>query len=136
MKDAKRIIVNQIKNKITIRLGSEACSGSDEILDALAYACTFYAPRRFSDIEMDARNWNELADTLTIVELMKVQDSLTRFRAGNNRLFYILGCFARVYGRRVSGSGMRRSDHRERHYTKSELDQIVRTQNAFSEADL
>ena len=136
MKDTKRIIANQIKTKIINRLGSEACSGSDEILNALAYACTFYAPRRFSDIEMDSQNWNELADTLTVVELMKVQDSLTRFRAGNNRLFYILGCFARVYGRRVSGSGMRRSDHRERHYTKSELDRIVRSIGSLSEADL
>lgn len=132
----KQITIDQIKKNIVGRLGSDACSHADETLNALAYACTFRATRRFADIEMDPQNWNDLADTLTVSELMRVQDSLVRFIPGKNRLFFILGCFARVYGRRVGRVGSRVSDHKERRYTKAELSRMARDLGTLSEADL
>ncbi len=138
MNETKRIIVNQIKSKIVNRIGSsEACRIADAPLSALAYACTFNYPRRFSDIDMSPQDWSELADTLTVAELLNVQDSLVRFRPGNNKLFYMLGCFARVYARRTTGKPNNRiTDHKERRYSRAELQAIVRNAGTFKETDL
>lgn len=137
MKDTKRIIVNQIKNKITSRVGSsEACRIADEPLNALAYACTFRASRHFATIDMTPQTWSELADTVTVSELMSVQSSLDKYKPSGNRLFYILACFARIYANRVPRVTSRRTDHKERSYSKAELQRLVRNMGTFSEADL
>ena len=92
---------NSIKSSIRSRVGDVAFSSNTEIVGALAYACTFKSPRRFADMEMNERTWQDLAATITVLELDTVKESLTRFTHGN-RLFYILGCLTRVYSRRKS----------------------------------
>ena len=113
---------NSIKSSIRSRVGDVAFSSNTEIVGALAYACTFKSPRRFADMEMNERTWQDLAATITVLELDMVKESLTRFTHGN-RLFYILGCLTRVYSRRKSTSSTK--NFRERHYTKAELARTV-----------
>lgn len=113
---------NSIKSSIRSRVGDVAFSSNTEIVGALAYACTFKSPRRFADMEMNERTWQDLAATITVLELDTVKESLTRFTHGN-RLFYILGCLTRVYSRRKSTS--QAPQFRECHYTKSELSRAV-----------
>lgn len=113
---------NSIKSSIRSRVGDVAFSSNTEIVGALAYACTFKSPRRFADMEMNERTWQDLAATITVLELDMVKESLTRFTHGN-RLFYILGCLTRIYSRRKSTSSTK--NFRERHYTKAELARTV-----------
>lgn len=113
---------NSIKSSIRSRVGDVAFSSNTEIVGALAYACTFKSPRRFADMEMNERTWQDLAATITVLELDMVKKSLTRFTHGN-RLFYILGCLTRIYSRRKSTSSTK--NFRERHYTKAELARTV-----------
>ena len=113
---------NSIKLCIRSRVGAVAFAENADIIGALAYACTFKSPRRFSDMEMNEQSWQDLATTITVLELNKVRESLSRFSAGN-RLFYILGCLTRVYSRRKSTS--QAPQFRECHYTKSELSRAV-----------
>ena len=114
---------NSIKSSIRSRVGDVAFSSNTEIVGALAYACTFKSPRRFADMEMNERTWQDLAATITVLELDTVNESLIRFTHGN-RLFYILGCLTRVYSRRKSASSTT-SNFRERRYTNAELDRAV-----------
>lgn len=114
---------NSIKSSIRRRIGDVAFSSKTEIVNALAYACTFKSPRRFADMDMNERTWQDLAATITVLELDTVNESLTRFTHGN-RLFYILGCLTRVYSRRKSTSSTT-SNFRERRYTNAELDRVV-----------
>jgi len=114
---------NSIKSSIRSRVGDVAFSSNTEIVGALAYACTFKSPRRFADMEMNERTWQDLAATITVLELDTVKESLTRFTHGN-RLFYILGCLTRVYSRRKSTSSTT-SNFQERRYTKAELARAI-----------
>ncbi len=114
---------NSIKSSIRSRVGDVAFSSNTEIVGALAYACTFKSPRRFADMEMNERTWQDLAATITVLELDTVKESLTRFTHGN-RLFYILGCLTRVYSRRKSTLSTT-SNFQERRYTKAELARTV-----------
>lgn len=114
---------NSIKSSIRSRVGDVAFSSNTEIVGALAYACTFKSPRRFADMEMNERTWQDLAATITVLELDTVKESLTRFTHGN-RLFYILGCLTRVYSRRKSTLSTT-SNFQERRYTKAELARAI-----------
>ena len=114
---------NSVKSSIRSRVGDIAFSSNDEIIGALAYACTFKSPRRFADLEMNEQSWQDLASTITVLELDNVHESLSRFTTGN-RLFYILGCLTRVYSRRKSTTAHAQQFH-ERHYTKAELSRAV-----------
>lgn len=114
---------NSIKSSIRSRVGDVAFSSNTEIVGALAYACTFKSPRRFADMEMNERMWQDLAATITVLELDTVKESLTRFTHGN-RLFYILGCLTRVYSRRKSTLSTT-SNFQERRYTKAELARAI-----------
>lgn len=114
---------NSIKSSIRSRVGDVAFSSNTEIVGALAYACTFKSPRRFADMEMNERTWQDLAATITVLELDTVKESLTRFTHGN-RLFYILGCLTRVYSRRKSTLSAT-SNFQERRYTKAELARVI-----------
>ncbi len=113
---------NSVKSSIRSRVGAVAFAENAEIIGALAYACTFKSPRRFADMEMNGQSWQDLAATVTVLELDNVRESLSRFTTGN-RLFYILGCLTRVYSRRKSTSSTK--NFRERHYTKAELARTV-----------
>lgn len=97
----KKQIENYIKKDIARRIGRDALSAYDEIVNALAYACTFKNPRRFADMDMNERTWQDLASSITVLELQNVASSLARFTSGN-RLFFILGCLTRTYSRRKS----------------------------------
>ena len=136
MDTTKAIIINQIKSNIRNRLGLNIAKVSDEVLFALANACTFKQPRRFTTVEMSSEDWNNLADTVTLSELMNVQQSLRRFTNKGNKLFYILACFARLYGSRFGSCAASRSDHKERRYTKAEIQSITKRLDTFSDADL
>ncbi len=140
MTDTKRRIINQTKLNLSRRLGAEICSASEaaEVLDALAYACTFTAPRTLGGILMTPQRWQELADTLTLSELMNVTNALPRFHGSGNRLFYILGCFARCYGLRSFSSGKSDSDsdHKQRQYTNAEMERIMKELNKLDINDL
>lgn len=114
---------NSIKSSIRSRVGDVAFSSNTEIVGALAYACTFKSPRRFADMEMNERTWQDLAATITVLELDTVKENLTRFTHGN-RLFYILGCLTRVYSRRKSTLSTT-SNFQERRYTKAELARAI-----------
>jgi|GEM_PF-1465088 len=118
----KKTTENSIKSSIRSRVGDVDFSSNAEIIDALAYACTFSSPRRFADMEMNEQSWQDLAATVTVLELEQATDSLQRFTYGN-RLFYILGCLTRIYSRRKSTSSTK--NFRERHYTKAELARTV-----------
>lgn len=123
----KQFLSKEIQKNIERRLGCELCTIAREEVEALAYACTFHNARRFSNMVMDGREWNALADTLTPAELMNVHSATKKCRPGANRLFFILGCFARAYGGRVSShhnSGYQ-PNFNERHYTKAELNSVV-----------
>ncbi len=119
----KKTTENSIKSSIRSRVGDVDFSSNAEIIDALAYACTFKSPRRFSDMEMNEQSWQDLATTITVLELEQATDSLQRFTYGN-RLFYILGCLTRIYSRRKSTTA-HAQQFRERHYTKAELARTV-----------
>ena len=113
----KKQIENYIKKDIARRIGRDALSAYDEIVNAIAYACTFKNPRRFADMDMNERTWQDLASSITVLELQNVASSLARFTSGN-RLFFILGCLTRTYSRRKSSSS---SNFTQRRYTKAEI---------------
>lgn len=117
------------------RLGTGAYKAHEEIIEALSYACTFHNTRRFSQIEMTGECWQDLANTLTIAELANVQNALHRFVPGKNRLFYILACYARIYGSRKTCSSYH-ANFQERHYTKAELAQQITNIEDFNDEDL
>lgn len=117
----KKQIENYIKKDIARRIGRDALSAYDEIVNALAYACTFKNPRRFADMDMNERTWQDLATSITVLELQNVASSLARFTSGN-RLFFILGCLTRTYSRRKSSSS---SNFMQRRYTKAELESVI-----------
>lgn len=118
----KKQIENYIKKDIARRIGSAALSAYGEIVNALAYACTFKNPRRFADMDMNERTWQDLASSITVLELQNVASSLARFTSGN-RLFFILGCLTRTYSRRKSSVSS--SNFTQRRYTKAELESVV-----------
>lgn len=118
----KKQIENYIKKDIARRIGRDALSAYDEIVNALAYACTFKNPRRFADMDMNERTWQDLASSITVLELQNVASSLARFTSGN-RLFYILGCLTRTYSRRKSSVSS--SNFTQRRYTKAELESVI-----------
>lgn len=121
------------------RLGTDAYKAHEEIIEALSYACTFHNPRRFSQIEMKNEDWQDLANTLTIAELANVQNALHRFVPGKNRLFFILACYARIYGGRTSSysSGdYYKPNFQQRRYTKAELRSMKIKIEDFNEEDL
>lgn len=117
----KKQIENYIKKDIARRIGRDALSAYGEIISALAYACTFKNPRRFADMDMNERTWQDLASSITVLELQNVASSLARFTSGN-RLFFILGCLTRTYSRRKSSSS---SNFTQRRYTKAELESMI-----------
>lgn len=118
----KKQIENYIKKDIARRIGSAALSAYGEIVNALAYACTFKNPRRFADMDMNERTWQDLASSITVLELQNVASSLAKFTSGN-RLFFILGCLTRTYSRRKSSVSS--SNFTQRRYTKAELESNV-----------
>lgn len=118
----KKQIENYIKKDIARRIGRDALSAYGEIISALAYACTFKNPRRFADMDMNERTWQDLASSITVLELQNVASSLARFTSGN-RLFFILGCLTRTYSRRKSSVSS--SNFTQRRYAKSELESNV-----------
>lgn len=117
----KNIVKTQVKSSIEHRIGSDAFSAYAEIIDALAYACTFKNPRMFADMEMNDRTWQDFALSITTAELHTVSQSLNY--NPKNRLFYILGCLTRVYSRRKSS--ISKQDYAQRRYTKAELERHI-----------
>ena len=118
----KKIVQKQVESNIRSRVGDEAFASYAEIIAALAYACTFKNPRRFADMDMNERTWQDLASSITVLELQNVASSLARFTSGN-RLFFILGCLTRTYSRRKSSVSS--SNFTQRRYTKAELESNV-----------
>lgn len=118
----KSIVKSQIKSSIQKRIGSDAYSAYVEIVDVLAYACTFKNPRMFSSIEMNERTWQDLASSITVCELQSIAASLNKFKS-NNRIFYILGCLARTYARRKSSCSS--VDYTQRRYTKADFARVI-----------
>lgn len=121
MNTNKKMVQKQVESNIRSRVGDEAFAAYGEIIDALAYACTFKNPRRFVDMDMDGCKWQDLATTITAQELQTVNACLN-CRA-NNRLFFILGCLTRVYSRRKSA--ISKQDFSQRRYTKAELESVI-----------
>lgn len=114
----QKIVQKQVESNIRSRVGDEAFAAYGEIIAALAYACTFKNPRRFVDMDMNERTWQDLASSITVLELQNVASSLARFTSGN-RLFFILGCLTRAYSRRKSSVSS--SNFTQRRYTKAEI---------------
>lgn len=132
----KTILKIQIEQSIYQRIGSADLSdAAREIIKALAYACTFTGARKFSDIEMTSTDWNELADTLKLNELQRVVCSMPNYNPKYNRLFYILGCLARVYAARLNRPTTRQ-DYPQRRYTKAELRNVVTSIESMNADDL
>lgn len=121
MNTDKKMVQKQVESNIRSRVGDEAFAAYGEIIAALAYACTFKNPRRFADMDMNERTWQDLATTITTSELQTVNACLN-CRA-NNRLFFILGCLTRVYSRRKSA--ISKQNFVQRRYTKAELESVV-----------
>lgn len=117
----KNIVQIQVKSSIEHRIGTDAFSAYAEIIDALAYACTFKNPRMFADMEMNELTWQDFASSITTAELQTVSQSLNY--NPRNRLFYILGCLTRVYSRRKSS--VSKQDYAQRRYTRAELERHV-----------
>lgn len=117
----KNITQNYIKTSIEHRIGTDAFSAYAEIIDALAYACTFKNPRMFADMEMNDRTWQDFASSITTAELQAVSKSLNC--NPRNHLFYILGCLTRVYSRRKSST--LRQDYAQHQYTRAKLERRV-----------
>ena len=122
MRNDRKTTEKLIESNIRSRVGDEAFASYAEIIAALAYACTFKNPRRFADMDMDERTWQDLASSITVLELQNVASSLARFTSGN-RLFFILGCLTRTYSRRKSSVSS--SNFTQRRYTKAELESVV-----------
>lgn len=125
MTPQKHNIKNHIIKNIKSRLSGEVAlpAATSEIINALAYACTFDTSRQFGAIDMTPMRWSELSDTLQVRELFEVADALERFELESgkpkNRLFYILGILARIYGRRQAARSAQ--NFIQRHYTIEEL---------------
>lgn len=120
----KNLVKNSIKTTIKHRIGADAYIQYAEIIEALAYACTFKNPRCFADIDMNERTWQDLASSITVLELQSVSSSLAKFTSGN-RLFYTLGCLARTYSRRKCN--IARTNYVQRRYTVAELEHNIVT---------
>lgn len=117
----KKIVQKQVESNIRSRVGDDAFAAYGEIIAALSYACTFKNPRRFADMEMNDRTWQDFALSITTAELHTVSQSLNY--NPKNRLFYILGCLTRVYSRRKSS--ISKQDYAQRRYTKAELERHI-----------
>ncbi len=133
--ESRKAVMSHVQAGIKERLGNSAYTAHKEIIEALAYACTFHTPRRFSTIEMTGERWQDLASTLTIAELANVQNALHRFVPGKNRLFFILACYARIYGNRKTCPTYH-ANFQERHYTRAELASCITKIEDFNDEDL
>lgn len=141
MEEQRNLLKNTIKNQIIQRFGDELSYyyGADEVIDAIAYACTFTASRTLAGRKMTSKDWQKFADEVTLVDVYNVIKALTRFKGGN-RLFYILGCAARLYNeahpieRERRRSPYERTD--EKIYTQSELRAIANSLGPLDPNDL
>lgn len=118
----KNLVKNQVKSSIEHRIGAVAAQAYIEIIDALCYACTFKNPRRFADIEMNERTWQDFASSITVGELRSVASSTSKCQS-KNRLFYTLGCLARTYARRKSS--LSQADYAQRRYTNADFASVI-----------
>lgn len=121
------IVLDKEKPSLTAR--------EDEVISALAYACTLKNVRTFSGIQMGASEWRELADRIDMRMLSAVAYAVQTYGvAAKNRMWYVLGILAKEYKGLYDG----RSAHgfSERRYTAADCARVITNIDNITDADL
>lgn len=110
----------------------------EEVINAVALGCCLQKPRMFGKEQMTSEDFREVARSASFetfcIPVQAMARELKKGRKIRNRIWYIMGIFATIGP--VPQSRARRSDHKERVYTKEERKNAVRGIGTFSASDL